>query len=534
MATPQIFVSSTYVDLKDIREGLAQFIRDYGFEPILFERGGIPFDYAKESELSCYDQVKRSDMYILIIGGRYGTPSRYTDKKITDGQVRRHMKAFNSITKNEYETARSEKIPTHVFVDARVMVAYETWKSNPNNPGITYPHVDNNSIFQLIAEVLKDPDGIFLSQFNGVGDILAWLKTQWAGQFKILLESRKQQMLRAEEINATSRVNAYKLFFHRRDQNMSLDQLAAKSGVPLKLVQQYERRNKKYKYHEQLFFPLCPVEHLEMLASALKIGTAELSAGNFDDHASQFVDFYIRYRGKEQSKVKPIADLPLFPAKVVVMDFDGTMTIRRDHLTSWEKIWVSLGYPVNECAKHLSQFRTSKISHAEWCSRTLEAFRAKGLKKDQVLDVAREIHLLPRVRETVEKLKLASIPLYILSGSINVIIESVLGDLRREFKEIRANRLEFDSSDVISDIVGTEYDFEGKAKFLRKTFDTHGVDPYDVVYIGNSGNDEWAWRSGARTLCVNPHFTNPYDGKKWRHQIRDMQQFDEVLPYILP
>lgn len=531
MAAPQIFVSSTYIDLKDVRESLAQFIREYGFEPILFERGGVPFDYAKEAERSCYDQVKRSDMYILIIGGRYGSPSKYTDRKISDREVKRHMKVFNSITKNEYETARAEKIPIHVFVDANVMGAYETWKSNPKNRGIKFPQVDNNNIFLLVEEVLKDPDGMFLSKFNSAGDISTWLKTQWAGLFKTFLEERKQQKRTG---NTVTRVNAYKLFYHRRDQNLSISELSAKCAIPAKVVQQYEKRNKNYKYHEHLFFPSCPSEHLEALASALKVAATELAAGNFDDHASQFVDYYLRYRGKEQSKVKPSADLPLFPAKVVVMDFDGTMTIRQDHLTSWEKIWVTLGYPVNECAKYLSLYRTRKISHPEWCSKTLEAFRARGLRKEQVLDVAKGIRLLPHVRETIDKLKHAGIPLYILSGSIRLIIETVLGDIKNDFKEIQANRLEFDSDGIVSDIIGTKYDFEDKAKYLDKTFSAHGVDPYDVVYVGNSGNDEWAWRSGARTLCVNPHFTNPYDGKVWRHQIRDMQRFDEILPYILP
>lgn len=37
MATPRIFISSTYYDLKYVRERLERFIRSYCFEPRLFE-----------------------------------------------------------------------------------------------------------------------------------------------------------------------------------------------------------------------------------------------------------------------------------------------------------------------------------------------------------------------------------------------------------------------------------------------------------------------------------------------------------------
>lgn len=37
---PRIFVSSTFYDLKYMRDDLANFIRAHDFEPIMFEEGG--------------------------------------------------------------------------------------------------------------------------------------------------------------------------------------------------------------------------------------------------------------------------------------------------------------------------------------------------------------------------------------------------------------------------------------------------------------------------------------------------------------
>jgi hypothetical protein len=44
MAIPRVFVSSTFYDLRQIRADLELFIREMGYEPVLHERGGLPFN----------------------------------------------------------------------------------------------------------------------------------------------------------------------------------------------------------------------------------------------------------------------------------------------------------------------------------------------------------------------------------------------------------------------------------------------------------------------------------------------------------
>ena len=66
---PKIFVSSTYYDLKYAREDLSNFINGYKFEPILFENGDIGYEPGKPLDESCYSNISKSDMVILLIGG---------------------------------------------------------------------------------------------------------------------------------------------------------------------------------------------------------------------------------------------------------------------------------------------------------------------------------------------------------------------------------------------------------------------------------------------------------------------------------
>jgi hypothetical protein len=70
MAKPRIFVSSTYYDLRHIRAVLEGFIRQLGYEPVLFEKGAIPFRHDKTLEENCLSEIDACDILILIVGGR--------------------------------------------------------------------------------------------------------------------------------------------------------------------------------------------------------------------------------------------------------------------------------------------------------------------------------------------------------------------------------------------------------------------------------------------------------------------------------
>jgi len=75
MSKPRVFISSTYYDLKHIRAALENFIESLGFEAILSEKGDIAYSPDKPLDESCYREVSNSDIFILIIGGRYGSAS---------------------------------------------------------------------------------------------------------------------------------------------------------------------------------------------------------------------------------------------------------------------------------------------------------------------------------------------------------------------------------------------------------------------------------------------------------------------------
>lgn len=189
MAKPKIFVSSTYYDLKHIRASLDLFIESLGFEPILSEKGDVAYAPDLPLDESCYKEVMNADVLVIIIGGRYG--SQISSEKPLD-----HFGSFSiyeSITRKELETALEKDTPVYILIEAGVFAEYETFKRNKTNDKINYAHVDSVNIFHLIETILALPNNNPVKSFEKFTDIENWLKDQWAGLFRELLQRMSNQ-----------------------------------------------------------------------------------------------------------------------------------------------------------------------------------------------------------------------------------------------------------------------------------------------------------------------------------------------------
>jgi hypothetical protein len=110
MAKPRIFISSTFYDLKHIRSSIENFIDILGYDAILSEKGSITYNPDIALDESCYREVQSCDIFVLSIGGRYGSPISTEEKlKVEDFYAR-----YESITKMEYESAINKDIPVYI------------------------------------------------------------------------------------------------------------------------------------------------------------------------------------------------------------------------------------------------------------------------------------------------------------------------------------------------------------------------------------------------------------------------------------
>jgi hypothetical protein len=171
MPAPRVFVSSTCYDLKYIRENLKFFIRNLGYEPVLSEEGAVFYDPSLNIQDACLVEVPASQLFVLIIGGRYGGKYKETEKSITNA---------------EYQEAVKSKIPIFTLVERSVHEHFRLFLSNKENKSldprkITYPAVDSTKIFDFIEEVQGQSINNALFPFSDFEEIQHYLKQQWSG-----------------------------------------------------------------------------------------------------------------------------------------------------------------------------------------------------------------------------------------------------------------------------------------------------------------------------------------------------------------
>ena len=206
--------------------------------------------------------------------------------------------------------------------------------------------------------------------------------------------------------------------------------------------------------------------------------------------------------------------------KVVIFDFDGTLSIKRTNL--WKSIWVELGYDIGVGSYYrelFKQFMEGKITHPQWCDLTCQAFQKGGLNKKIFDKLVANTSLIDGDEELIKKLHSSGIEMHIVSGNIVDAIKRVLGENAKYITAINANNLVFNQDGTLDKIVGTKYDFEGKATYIKELCNKKGYKKEDILFVGNSMNDEWVYQSGAKTLCVNPDDTQSDNVNIWNKTI---------------
>lgn len=197
MAIPRVFVSSTCYDLKYIRENLRYFVRVLGYEPILSEDGAVFYDPKSHTHDACIAEIPNCQLFILIIGGRYGGKFKDSDHSITNAEFRRAVEL---------------KIPAFTLVEQSVYNEHHVHLKNKKNKHIdctkiNYPSVDSIKIFDFIDEVRHLSTNNALVPFKDFGDIEAYLKNQWAGMMYSFLMQKNEAARVSDTLAILTSVN---------------------------------------------------------------------------------------------------------------------------------------------------------------------------------------------------------------------------------------------------------------------------------------------------------------------------------------
>ena len=186
MAAPRVFISSTYYDLRHVREDIGNFILQMGYEPVMHDRGGVTYTQTDTLEKSCYDELSTCDIVICIIGNKYGTKSESSDL---------------SITMEELKSAIKDRKKIYIYILKEVYIENRTYLLNKDND-FKPASVDNIKIHEFVAEIKENIKNHPIETFDNISDIINNLRTQFAGLFQRLL---------VKEASATEAKTAYDL-----------------------------------------------------------------------------------------------------------------------------------------------------------------------------------------------------------------------------------------------------------------------------------------------------------------------------------
>ena len=178
MARPRIFVSSTYFDLRVVRADLERFIKEVGYEPVLFERGQVPYGKEEALEEYCYREISTCDVLIAIIGGKYGTPSKDDKHSISQKELKKAIELGKQI---------------YIFVERSVHSEYRTYQANKDVKGFKPASVNDSRVYAFLEEIYSLPGGNPVESFEISDDITRYLREQWAGLFQRLLQENARQ-----------------------------------------------------------------------------------------------------------------------------------------------------------------------------------------------------------------------------------------------------------------------------------------------------------------------------------------------------
>ena len=172
---PNIFISSTIHDLGHLRDSIRDLISELGYNPVMSEYGDVGYLPTESAEDSCYIAMRDCQMSIMIIGKRYGSISE-------NG---------NSITHNEFRTARERNVPVIFLVNEEVLSYKRVFEANGKNSKMNFPGMENPSkIFELIKEFSESKLNNGLITFTNVQSAKNNLKNQLAHIVGDLLKKR--------------------------------------------------------------------------------------------------------------------------------------------------------------------------------------------------------------------------------------------------------------------------------------------------------------------------------------------------------
>ena len=190
------------------------------------------------------------------------------------------------------------------------------------------------------------------------------------------------------------------------------------------------------------------------------------------------------------------------PYDLVAFDVDGTLVREPTDRTVWEVLNERFTGSADHNVERYALYRAGSLSYAEWVEMDVSGWRKAGATRKDLIAAFAPLRLVDGTRETLDALALAGYRLVIISGTLDLMLHTLLPDA--PFEEIYCNHIGFDERGRIDHWRATPFDMEGKAKLLRALALRLGIPLARCGFVGDSDNDVWVAREAGFSVAFNP------------------------------
>jgi len=187
---------------------------------------------------------------------------------------------------------------------------------------------------------------------------------------------------------------------------------------------------------------------------------------------------------------------------LVCFDVDGTLVIHPENKTVWELLNLRFVGTDRLNEERYRLYRNGEISYPEWVALDIGDWMKVGATREQIVETIGALELIRGVRETLAALKGAGCRLAVISGTLDICLDTLFPD--HPFDEVYTNRIRFTPEGAIAGWEATPFDMEGKAHALAEIAERERIPLERCAFVGDHRNDVAAAREAGFAIAFNP------------------------------